>query len=257
MRDLSASEKQEHVKLQKQMEKKNTELESLRQQREKLQEEVKQAEKTVDELKEQVDAALGAEEMVETLTERNLDLEEKVRELRETVGDLEAMNEMNDELQENARETELELREQLDMATARVREAEKRVEAAQETVADYQQTIKKYRELTAHLQAIEMELRQMEVQQANRHVSLLTSFMPDSFLRHGGDHDCVLVLLLIPRLICKAELISKQAQERFELSESCAERAGLRGAPGEQLSFAAGLVYSLSLLQATLHKYEQ
>uniref|UniRef100_A0A803YBS1 Dynein associated protein domain-containing protein n=1 Tax=Meleagris gallopavo TaxID=9103 RepID=A0A803YBS1_MELGA len=132
----------------------NTELESLRQQREKLQEEVKQAEKTVDELKEQVDAALGAEEMVETLTERNLDLEEKVRELRETVGDLEAMNEMNDELQENARETELELREQLDMATARVREAEKRVEAAQETVADYQQTIKKYRELTAHLQVL-------------------------------------------------------------------------------------------------------
>lgn len=43
----------------------------------------------------------------------------------------------------------------------------------------------------------------MEVLQANRHVSLLTSFMPDSFLRHGGDHDCVLVLLLIPRLICK------------------------------------------------------
>ncbi|XP_036372804.1 dynactin subunit 1 isoform X5 [Megalops cyprinoides] len=296
MRDLSASEKQEHVKLQKQMEKKNTELETLRQQKEKLVEEMKQAEKTIDELKEQVDAALGAEEMVETLTERNLDLEEKVRELRETVSDLEAINEMNDELQENARETELELREQLDMGAARVREAEKRVEAAQETVADYQQTIKKYRELTAHLQevnrelmsqqeataeqqqqppaemfdfkikfaetkayakAIEMELRKMEVGQANRQVSLLTSFMPDSFLRHGGDHDCILVLLLIPRLICKAELISKQAQEKFDLNENCVERAGMRGAVGEQLSFAAGLVYSLSLLQATLHKYEQ
>ncbi len=48
-----------------------------------------------------------------------------------------------------------------------------------------------------------MELRKMEVGQANRHVSLLTSFMPESFLRHGGDHDCILVLLLIPRLICK------------------------------------------------------
>lgn len=59
---------------------------------------------------------------------------------------------MNDELQENARETELELREQLDMAGAQVRDAQKRVEAAQETVADYQQTIKKYRQLTAHLQ---------------------------------------------------------------------------------------------------------
>lgn len=231
--------------------------------------------------------------MVETLTERNLDLEEKVRELRETVSDLEAINEMNDELQENARETELELREQLDLAGARVREAQKRVEAAQETVADYQQTISKYRELTTHLQevnreltnqqsssaeqlqqpttelfdfkikfaetkayakAIEMELRKMEVNQANRQVSLLMSFMPESFLRHGGDHDCILVLLLIPRLICKAELISRQAQEKFDLSGG--ERSGLRGAAGEQLSFASGLVYSLTLLQATLHKYE-
>uniref|UniRef100_A0A671WMD3 Dynactin subunit 1 n=1 Tax=Sparus aurata TaxID=8175 RepID=A0A671WMD3_SPAAU len=296
MRDLSSSEKQEHVKLQKQMEKKNVELDTLRSQKEKLQEEMSAAEKTIDELKEQVDAALGAEEMVEMLTERNLDLEEKVRELRETVTDLESINEMNDELQENARETELELREMLDLGAARVREAEKRVEAAQETVADYQQTIKKYRELTAHLQevnrdltsqqeasaelqqqppaemfdfkikfaetkayakAIEMELRKMEVGQANRHVSLLTSFMPESFLRHGGDHDCILVLLLIPRLICKAELISKQAQEKFDLNENCVERAGLKGAAGEQLSFAGGLVYSLSLLQATLHKYEQ
>ncbi|CAH2299223.1 dynactin subunit 1 isoform X4 [Pelobates cultripes] len=296
MRDLSASEKQEHVKVQKQLEKKNTELDTLRQHKEKLQEEGSQMEKTIDELKEQVDAALGAEEMVETLAERNLDLEERVRELRETVSDLEAINEMNDELQENARETELELREQLDMATARVREAEKRVEAAQETVADYQQTITKYRDLTAHLQdvnrelrsqqeatvekeqqpspemfdfkikfaetkahakAVEMELRKMEVNQANRHVSLLTSFMPDSFLRHGGDHDCILVLLLIPRLICKAELISKQAQEKFELTETREEKVGIRGAVGEQMSFAAGLVYSLSLLQATLHKYEQ
>lgn len=53
------------------------------------------------------------------------------------------------------------------------------------------------------LQAIEMELRKMEVAQLNKQVLLLTSFMPDSFLRHGGDHDCILVLLLIPRLICK------------------------------------------------------
>ncbi|XP_039524838.1 dynactin subunit 1a isoform X3 [Pimephales promelas] len=293
MRDLSSSEKQEHLKLQKQMEKKNSELETLRAQKEKLQEQMKEAEATVDELKEQVDAALGAEEMVETLTERNLDLEEKVRELRETVSDLESINEMNDELQENARETELELREHLDLAGARVREAQRRVEACQETVADYQHTISKYRELTTHLQevnreltnqqsssaevqqpaaelfdfkikfaetkayakAIEMELRKMEVNQANRQVSLLTSFMPESFLRHGGDHDCILVLLLIPRLICKAELISKQAQEKFDLTGSV-ERSGLRGAAGEQLSFASGLVYSLTMLQATLHKYE-
>ncbi|XP_031435917.1 dynactin subunit 1 isoform X4 [Clupea harengus] len=294
MRDLSSSEKQEHLKLQRQTEKLNGDLDGLRDQRDKLTQELRGSEKTVDELKEQVDAALGAEEMVEMLTERNLDLEEKVREMRETVSDLEAINEMNDELQENGRETELELREQVDLATTKVREAEKRVEAAQETVADYQQTIQKYRELTAQLQevnrdlmsqqeaeqqqpaptdmfdfkikfaetkahakAIEMELRQVEVSQANRHVSLLMAFMPESFLRHGGDHDSVLVLLLIPRLMCKAELVSKQAREKFDLTESCIEGVGMRGGPGEQRSFAAGLVYSLSLLQATLHKYEQ
>lgn len=54
MRDLSSSEKQEHMKLQKQMEKKNTELETFRTQKEKLQEELKHAEATIDELKEQV-----------------------------------------------------------------------------------------------------------------------------------------------------------------------------------------------------------
>lgn len=54
----------------------------------------------------------------------------------------------------------------------------------------------------------------------------------------------------------QAELISKQAQEKFDLNGCSGERAGLRGPAGEQLSFASGLVYSLSLLQATLHKYQ-
>lgn len=59
MRDLSASEKQEHVKLQKQMEKKNMELDTQRSQKEKLQEEMAAAEKTIDELKEQVSVPAG------------------------------------------------------------------------------------------------------------------------------------------------------------------------------------------------------
>uniref|UniRef100_UPI00358E1BB4 dynactin subunit 1 isoform X1 n=2 Tax=Myxine glutinosa TaxID=7769 RepID=UPI00358E1BB4 len=296
MRDLSATEKQELMKTQKQMEKRNAELEMARVQKEKLQAELLQAENIVDELKEQVDMALGAEEMVETLTERNLNLEERVREFMENMTDLEAINEMNDELQENARETELELREQLDFANGRTREAEKRIEAAQEMAVDFQQTIQKYRQLTAHLQdvnrellsqqeasseklqqapppemfdfkikfaetkahakAIDMELRNMEVQQANHHVALMTTFMPDSFLHHGSDNDCILVTLLIPRLVCKADLVGKQAAEKFDLSDSMEKDSVMRGAQGEHLSFSAGLVYSLNLLQAILHKYE-
>lgn len=55
----------------------------------------------------------------------------------------------------------------------------------------------------------------------------------------------------------QAELISKQAQEKFDLNGNLPQGQGLRGPPGDQCSFASGLVYSLSLLQATLHKYEQ
>lgn len=57
MRDLSASEKQEHAKQQKLMEEKNFELDALRCQKEKLQEEMKMSEKMIDELKEQVSRA--------------------------------------------------------------------------------------------------------------------------------------------------------------------------------------------------------
>lgn len=55
------------MKLQKQMEKKNSELETFRTQKEKLQEELKQAEATIDELKEQVQS-LGLKERASVCT---------------------------------------------------------------------------------------------------------------------------------------------------------------------------------------------
>ena len=57
MRDLSSSEKQEHLKLQRQTEKLNGDLDGLRDQRDKLTQELRGSEKTVDELKEQVSTA--------------------------------------------------------------------------------------------------------------------------------------------------------------------------------------------------------
>ena len=59
---------------------------------------------------------------------------------------------MNDELQENTRETELELREELDMSNSRVAEANRKVEAMQESIADYENTLAKFRDLVAQLQ---------------------------------------------------------------------------------------------------------
>ena len=62
---------------------------------------------------------------VEQLTDRNLALEEKISELQDAVADLEQLHDMNEELQETARETELELREELDMARTKIREVNK------------------------------------------------------------------------------------------------------------------------------------
>ena len=59
---------------------------------------------------------------------------------------------MNDELQESARETELELREELDLTNAKVAEGSRKLEAVHETIADYEATISKFRELVAQLQ---------------------------------------------------------------------------------------------------------
>ena len=58
---------------------------------------------------------------------------------------------MNDELTETARESELELREDLDLAHARTVETQRRLDAMGESVADYEGTIAKFRELVAQL----------------------------------------------------------------------------------------------------------
>ncbi|XP_078668176.1 dynactin subunit 1-like isoform X47 [Branchiostoma floridae x Branchiostoma belcheri] len=297
MRDLSQSEKQENQKLQKEIDKSNSQLKTLSQQKEKLSKAVEEAEATVDELKEQVDAALGAEEMVEHLTERNLQQEERIQELEEQVGDLEAMHEMDEEMQESARDNEIEMREEIDMANSKVREFQRKLEASQEMIADLQQTINKYRDLTtqlreknedlaeqtaemgkqepttpvetfdfktkfaevkAHAKQIDMELRKLEVQQANQHVNLLCAFMPDNFHRRGGDHDCIQVLLLIPRMVCKAQLLADQVRDKFEIPQGGLDRAQVvRSHVGEQLGFANHLIYSLAIFQSILHKYDK
>lgn len=72
----------------------------------------------------QVDAALGAEEMVVTLSEQKLTLEEKVNQLQEELVELEALQDMNEQLVESNAELEADLREELDMAQAATREVQ-------------------------------------------------------------------------------------------------------------------------------------
>jgi dynactin 1 len=59
---------------------------------------------------------------------------------------------MNEELQETAREVELQLREDVDMANERAAEAQRKLDAIKESIADYEETINKFREHVAKQQ---------------------------------------------------------------------------------------------------------
>jgi dynactin 1 len=293
LRELSNFEKQENQRLQKQIDVQKSEMTSLVKDREKLQKDVSQLQAEIIELKEQVDAAQGAEEMVEHLTEKTLQQEERLQQLEEEKNDLEALCDMNDQLQETAREVELQLREDLDMANARAADADRKLEAFKESIADYESTINKFREHVARQQevirelksgsesksvdvtptiefdfkskfaetkaaskAIELELQKIESAQSKRHVQLLSAFLPESFLRRGGDNDAILVLLLIPRLMAKCELLMTQVREKFEVPDVIQREDVIQTHRSEVYGFANSFTHSLCILHGILKQFD-
>ena len=128
------------------------------------------AETQIDDLKSQLDDALGAEEMLVQLTERNLMLGEKIEEMRITIEDLEALKELNDELEENHIETEKALQEEIgayhviprqvwstsflvtDSKDSQIREQLQKVSALEDACQDLEGTITQFRELVLQLQ---------------------------------------------------------------------------------------------------------
>ncbi|XP_063233174.1 dynactin subunit 1 isoform X2 [Bacillus rossius redtenbacheri] len=291
MRDLTAHEKHESQKLQKDLDQKRSEVQELTRTKEKLSARVDELERMVADLQEQVDACLGAEEMVQQLGDAKLTLEDRVKELEESVADLEALHDMDESLLEGCRDLELELREELDMADAQARQAMREKEAALETLADREQTILKFRELVqrlqealqelrqqqesaqpasalpdmldfkkmfeeskAHTRAIDLELRRIDVQQSNQHVQYLTAYMPDSFMSRGGDHDAVLALLLVPRMLWKVELLLAQLRDKFPEVNRVDRAAVVGGHAVQQSAFKSRLSYLLLSLQTVLHQ---
>ncbi|RUS81403.1 hypothetical protein EGW08_010841 [Elysia chlorotica] len=292
LRDMLNSEKQDRQRSEKQVEKLEGELGVLRKDKERLQAQTTELEKEMMDLKEQVDAALGAEEMVETLTERNLALEDQIKDIVEEKNDLEALNDMNEELQENARATELELREELDMKSIKLLELQRKLDGTQETFSDYDKTLGKFRDLVANLQeqlrskqeaseikvdtptveimdfktkfaetkayakTIDMELRKLDVQLANSHIKMLLSFMPEAFMGRGGDYDAMSVLLMIPRIINKADLLASQVKDKFDVTDKIERDDVLKSHKAEQCSFAYNLILLLNTLQSVMAQYE-
>ncbi|KAG5677570.1 hypothetical protein PVAND_007319 [Polypedilum vanderplanki] len=296
MRDLSAHEKHEIQKLQKELEMKKSEVQELQRTKEKLSSRVDELEGQIVDLQEQVDAALGAEEMVEQLAEKKMELEDRVKQLEEEVTELEALEEVHEQLVESNHELELDLREELDMAHAAKRDALRERDAALETVLDRDQTILKFRELVqrlneqtqelrdkinrdsrlgdgehkiadtidfkqiftdakAHTRAIDLQLRQIELTEVNQHINYLLGFMPETFMARGGDHDAILVILLVSRIVFKAGIVVTNVRERFGPVSLIDRNAVMQGHEVHQFAFRSRLLYYMHNLQQIMHQF--
>jgi dynactin 1 len=296
MRDLSAHEKHEIQKLQKEFDLKKSEVQELQRIKEKLSSRVDELEAQIVDLQEQVDAALGAEEMVEQLGEKKMELEDRVKALEEEVLELEALEEVHEQLVESNHELELDLREELDMAHAAKREALREKDAAFETVLDRDSTILKFRELVqrlndnaqelreklnqesqssgkehrltetidfkqvfaeskAHTRAIDLQLRQIELTQVNEHIKYLLAYMPETFMARGGDHDAILVILLVSRIVFKAGIIVTQTRERFGPVSLIDRNAIMQGHEVHQFAFRSRLLHFIHNLQSIMHQF--
>jgi len=83
-------------------------------------------------------------------------------------------------------------------------------------ILDFQKT---FAETRAQTKAVDLELRRLDAEEARNHVCYLLSFMPPAFLARGGDHDAILMLLLIPRITQKTEILISQVREKYKSIE--------------------------------------
>ncbi|CAG8559204.1 1862_t:CDS:10 [Ambispora leptoticha] len=166
LRDVTSENESEQNKKIKQYEKELASLQEIQVQYDQLRNHLKTAESQIEDLKARLDDALSAEDMLEQLTEKNLAMGERIEEMRITIDDLEALKELNDELEESHIENEKQLQSELDQKDILIREYTKRIEAAEETNADYENTINQFRELVANLQSDLDQIRQKEESQS-------------------------------------------------------------------------------------------
>ncbi|KAG6380679.1 dynein associated protein-domain-containing protein [Boletus reticuloceps] len=153
LRDMSQQNEQEQRRRIAEMEKDITSIDDLQGQYETTLIKLSNAETQIDDLKAQLDDALGAEEMLVQLTERNLMLGEKIEEMRITIEDLEALKELNDELEENHIETEKALQEEIDSKDIHIREHSQKISTLEDACQDLENTITQFRELVLQLQS--------------------------------------------------------------------------------------------------------
>uniref|UniRef100_U5EZ92 Dynactin subunit 1 n=1 Tax=Corethrella appendiculata TaxID=1370023 RepID=U5EZ92_9DIPT len=233
-------------------------VEQLAEKKMELEDKVKQLEEEVTELE-------ALEEVHEQLVESNHELEMDMREeldmahaakreaLREKDAALETILDRDQtilkfrELVQRLNDQTQELRDKLNQESTKL--GKENITA--ETI-DFKQV---FAESKAYTRAIDLQLRQIELTQSNEHVKYLSAFMPETFMTRGGDHDAILVVLLISRLVFKSSIVVAQARERFSAVSSVDRNGIIQGHEINQFEFRSRLLHHVHNLQCILHQF--
>jgi dynactin 1 len=102
---------------------------------------------------------------------------------------------------------------------------------------------------------IDSELKKIDVINLSRHIHLLTLFLPEQWIKRGSDHDCLLLILLIERLICKCDLLIREIEKKFERIDTLTIDDVIKSHRAEQWSFACKLLQLISIVRMNLRKF--
>ncbi|XP_052755395.1 dynactin subunit 1 isoform X4 [Galleria mellonella] len=101
----------------------------------------------------------------------------------------------------------------------------------------------------ASTRSIDLQLRALELTQARARADMLAACLPDHFMATAGDHDAILLILLLQRLNTKADIILGQIRERFPAVNVWDREAVTKTHTAVQYSFRCQLEYQLHMIQ--------
>ncbi|KAM3956837.1 dynactin subunit 1 [Aphomia sociella] len=107
----------------------------------------------------------------------------------------------------------------------------------------------------ASTRSIDLQLRALELTQARARADMLAACLPDHFMTTGGDHDAILLILLLQRLNTKADIILGQIRERFPAVNVWDREAVTKSHTAVQYSFRCQLEYQLHMIQCTVSQW--
>ncbi|KAI0484491.1 CAP-Gly domain-containing protein [Xylariaceae sp. FL0804] len=159
LRDITQEADEEYKATIKSLRADLEEFDAVKEEFEIAKEQLLDSEARAEDLRQQLDDNLGAEAMIEQLSYEKLTQGEQINELRATIDDLEALKEINDELEVNHVQNEKEMQEELDFKDNVIAEQARKAGEQDDAIGEYEYTCSRFRELVTNLQSDLEDLR--------------------------------------------------------------------------------------------------